>query len=144
MQKLLFHEIHQKSRLSVKEVNEALKEFDLYSTQWSILFCIKQFGSMTQKEIWQYLNVEAPTVTRTVARLEESGWVERREGVDKRERIVYLTERAEEAVPQITKRILEVEEKLVSSLTENEQAQLIELLKKIGNDAGQEKDVSHD
>ena len=144
MQKLLFHEIHQKSRLSVKEVNEALKEFDLYSTQWSILFCIKQFGCMTQKEIWQYLNVEAPTVTRTVARLEESGWVERREGVDKRERIVYLTERAEEAVPQITKRILEVEEKLVSSLTENEQAQLIELLKKIGNDAGQEKDVSHD
>jgi|SRR5690606_20521300 len=144
MQKLLFHEIHQKSRLSVKEVNEALKEFDLYSTQWSILFCIKQFGSMTQKEIWQYLNVEAPTVTRTVARLEESGWVERREGVDKRERIVYLTERAEEAVPQITKRILEVEEKLVSSLTENEQAQLIELLKKIGNEAGQEKDVSHD
>ncbi|GKW46352.1 MarR family winged helix-turn-helix transcriptional regulator [Planococcus sp. NCCP-2050] len=144
MQKLLFHEIHQKSRLSVKEVNEALKEFDLYSTQWSILFCIKQFGSMTQKEIWQYLNVEAPTVTRTVARLEESGWVERREGVDKRERIVYLTERAEEAVPQITKRILEVEEKLVSSLTENEQAQLIGLLKKIGNEAGQEKDVSHD
>lgn len=144
MQKLLFHEIHQKSRLSVKEVNEALKEFDLYSTQWSILFCIKQFGSMTQKEIWQYLNVEAPTVTRTVARLEESGWVERREGVDKRERIVYLTERAEEAVPQITKCILEVEEKLVSSLTENEQAQLIGLLKKIGNEAGQEKDVSHD
>lgn len=144
MQKLLFHEIHQKSRLSVKEVNEALKEFDLYSTQWSILFCIKQFGSMTQKEIWQYLNVEAPTVTRTVARLEESGWVERREGVDKRERIVYLTERAEEAVPQITKRILEVEEKLVSSLTENELAQLIGLLKKIGNEAGQEKDVSHD
>lgn len=144
MQKLLFHEIHQKSRLSVKEVNEALKEFDLYSTQWSILFCIKQFGSMTQKEIWQYLNVEAPTVTRTVARLEESGWVERREGVDKRERIVYLTERAEEAVPQITKRILEVEEKLVSSLTKNEQAQLIGLLKKIGNEAGQEKDVSHD
>ena len=37
---------------------------------------------MTQKEIWQYLNVEAPTVTRTIVRLEESGWINRREGTD--------------------------------------------------------------
>lgn len=144
MQKLLFHEIHQKSRLSVKEVNEALKEFNLYSTQWSILFCLKQFGSMTQKEIWQYLNVEAPTITRTVARLEESGWIERKEGSDKRERIVYLSKQAEKAVPEIEKRILEVEGRLVSQLTEEEQAQLVELLKRIGNTQGQEKDVSHD
>lgn len=144
MQKLLFHEIHQKARLSVKEVNEALQEFDLYSAQWSILFCIKQFGSMTQKEIWQYLNVEAPTVTRTVARLEESGWIERKEGADKRERIVFLSDRANETVPEIEKRIWEVEERLVSSLTEDEQAQLAELLRKIGNTEGQEKDVSND
>jgi MarR family transcriptional regulator for hemolysin len=132
MQKLLFHEIHQKSRLSVKEVNEALKEFHLYSSQWSILFCLKQFGSMTQKEIWQYLNVEAPTVTRTLIRLEESGWIVRKEGTDKRERIVQLSAEAEEAVPKIEKRIQEVEEKLVSSLSDDEQKLLIELLKKIG------------
>ena len=132
MQKLLFHEIHQKSRLSVKEVNEALKEFKLYSSQWSILFCLEQFGSMTQKEIWQYLNVEAPTVTRTLMRLEESGWVVRKEGVDKRERIVQLSEHATEVVPEIEKRIQEVEENLVSSLSEEEQKLLIELLRKIG------------
>ncbi|MDN7246713.1 MarR family winged helix-turn-helix transcriptional regulator [Planococcus shenhongbingii] len=131
MQNLLFHEIHQKSRLSVKEVNEALKEFDLYSSQWSILFCLKQFSSMTQKEIWQYLNVEAPTVTRTLTRLEESGWVIRKEGTDKRERIVQLSARAEKVVPKIEKRVLEVEENLVSSLSEDEQKLLIELLKKI-------------
>ena len=144
MQSLLFHEIHQKSRLSIKEVNEALKTFNLYSSQWSILFCLKKFGSMTQKEIWQYLNVEAPTITRTVARLEESGWIERKEGTDKRERIVYLSERAEKMVPKIEKRILEVEENLVSPLAEEEQAQLIALLKKIGSTDAVEKDGSND
>ncbi|MDN7228972.1 MarR family transcriptional regulator [Planococcus liqunii] len=133
MQKLLFHEIHQKSRLSVKEVNDALKEFHLYSSQWSILFCLEQFGEMTQKEIWQYLNVEAPTVTRTLMRLEHSGWVVRKEGQDKRERLVQLSEFAKKMVPQIEKRIQEVEESLLSSLSEAEQQQLIELLKKIGN-----------
>lgn len=132
MKSLLFHEIHQKSRLSIKEVNDALKEFELYSSQWSILFCLKQFGAMTQKEIWQYLNVEAPTVTRTIARLEESGWVFREEGHDKRARIVHLTPFAEQNSPEIEKRIQHVEEEMVSSLSEEEQDQLLSLLKKIG------------
>ncbi|MGO1060309.1 MarR family winged helix-turn-helix transcriptional regulator [Planococcus sp. FY231025] len=133
MQKMLFHEIHQKSRLSVKEVNEALKEFGLYSSQWSVLFTLKQFGPMTQKGIWQYLNVEAPTVARTVQRLEESGWVVRKEGEDKRERIVHLSEQAEEKVRDIEGRILKVEERLLAPLSDGEQQQLMNLLQKIGS-----------
>lgn len=132
MKNLLFHEIHQRSRLSIKEVNETLKEFSLYSSQWSILFCLKQFGSMTQTEIWQYMNVEAPTVTRTLTKLEQSGWIVRLQGKDKRERIAQLSEEAERIVPEIEKRILEVESELVSSLSEEEQEELIRLLKKIG------------
>lgn len=132
MKNLLFHEIHQKSRLSIKEVNDALKEFELYSSQWSILFCLKQFGSMTQKEIWQYLNVEAPTVTRTIARLEDSGWVLREEGHDKRAKIVHLSPFAEQHLPEIEKRIQHVEKEMVANLSNEEQDQLISLLKKIG------------
>ena len=143
MNKLLFHEIHQKSRLSIKEVNDALKEFGLYSSQWSILFCLKQFGSMTQKEIWKYLNVEAPTVTRTIVRLEESGWINRREGTDKREKIVQLSSSAEQKVPEIEKRIRRVEENLLSKLSDEEQNQLIHLLKKIGLESTEEKDVKN-
>lgn len=131
MKNLLFHELHQKSRLSIKEVNEALKGFGLYSSQWSILFCLKQLGAMTQKEIWQYLNVEAPTVTRTIVRLEESGWVFRQEGQDKRERIVYLTPCAEKRMPEIERTIQQVETALVASLSEADQQQLLTLLKKI-------------
>lgn len=132
MKNLLFHEIHQRSRLSIKEVNETLKEFNLYSSQWSILFCLKQFGEMTQTEIWQYMNVEAPTVTRTLTKLERSDWIVRLQGKDKRERIVQLSKEAEKIVPEIEKRILAVESELLSSLSEEEQEQLIQLLKKIG------------
>lgn len=141
MRNLLFHEIHQKSRLSIKEVNEALKEFDLYSSQWAILFCLNQFGSMTQKEIWQYLNVEAPTVTRTIVRLEKSGWIIRREGKDKRQRIVQLSLFAEQKMPDIENRIRQTEESLVSNLSEEEKNQLLALLKKIGITGSEEKDV---
>ncbi|TWT04284.1 MarR family transcriptional regulator [Planococcus sp. CPCC 101016] len=143
MKKLLFHEINQKSRLSIKEVNEAIKRFGLYSSQWSILFCLKQFGSMTQKEIWQYLNVEAPTVTRTIVRLEESGWIARREGEDKRERIVELSPFALLQVPEIEKQVRNVEENLVSGLSDEEQNQLLILLKKINVKSSKEKDGKH-
>ena len=131
MKNLIFHEIHQKSRLSIKEVNEALKEFNLYSAQWSILFCLNQFGSMTQTEIHQYLNVEAPTVTRTLVKLENRQLIIRNEGKDKRERIVKLTDTAMELIPRIEKRIEKLEQTMLKALTQDEQAQLSLLLKKI-------------
>lgn len=144
MENLLFHEIHQKSRLAVKEINEVLKGFQLYSAQWSILFCLKQFGPMTQTEIWQYLNVEAPTVTRTLAKLEDSGWADRREGPDKRQRIVHLTPKAEAIVADIEEEITVRENAMLSLLTAAEQEQLKELLRKIKSPSGKEKDASHE
>lgn len=144
MENLLFHEIHQKSRMAIKEVNEVLKDYGLYSAQWSILFCLKQFGPMTQTEIWQYLNVEAPTVTRTLAKLEESDWIERVEGADKRQRIVCLTPRAEAEAAEIEAQVAKVEAGLLSALTHDEQEQLKSLLKKIGTGAATEKDVNND
>lgn len=141
MENLLFHEIHQKSRLAIKEVNEVLKEYGLYNAQWSVLFCLKQFGPMTQTEIWQYLNVEAPTVTRTLSKLEESGWAERVEGTDKRQRIVCLTPKAEAKVAEIEDRVTRLETDMLSDLSPAHQKQLQDLLKKIKAGTRTEKDV---
>lgn len=133
MNKLLFHELHQKARLSIKEVNEALKEYDLFSAQWSILYSLNTFGALTQTEIWQYLNVEAPTVTRTLVKLEQRQLITRNEGRDKRERIVQLTDEAQNLIPKIEKRIAEVEQQLLSSLSAEDLDQLTKLLKQIGS-----------
>lgn len=134
MKNLVFHEMHQKARLSNKEVNEALKDYGLYTAQWSILFCLKRFGIMTQTEIWQYLNVEAPTVTRTLVKLEQRNFIIRREGKDKRERIVELTDEAKSLIPKIEGKIAEVEGRLLQSLSDNEVNELTRLLKKLGKD----------
>ena len=131
MTNTIFHEIHQKSRLSIKEVNEALKEFGLYSAQWSILFCLNRLGSMTQTEIWQYLNVEAPTVTRTLVKLEERQLITRKEGKDKRERIVQITDEAKVLIPRIETRVEELEQTMLQALSEQERTQLSILLNKI-------------
>ncbi|MBD1378968.1 MarR family transcriptional regulator [Metabacillus arenae] len=129
---ILFHELHQKVRLLNKELNERLKDFDLFSSQWTILYTLKNHGSMSQTEIWRYLNVEAPTVTRTLSRLEDTGWIMRDEGKDKREKIVRLTKKAEEQLSKIEKEISRFEEDMLKELSENDQKTLLLLLRKLG------------
>lgn len=94
-------------------------------------FLLHQNGKMTLTEIWKYLDVEAPTVTRTVTRLETLGWVERVQGADKREKMIDLTAKALELFPKIEESVLSFERKMTGNLTEEEQALLIQLLKKM-------------
>ncbi|MBN8210227.1 MarR family transcriptional regulator [Bacillus sp. NTK071] len=128
----IFHTLHQQVRYITKEMNEKLKDYNLYSSQWSILYCLDQFGPMKQTEIWQYLNVEAPTTTRTLVRMEKNNWIVRVEGKDKRERIVQLTDNAALLLPEIKQSIQQIEQSLLKDLDSDEIQQFHILLKKIG------------
>lgn len=125
------HELLQKSRLISKEVNEVLKEHNLFSAQWSVLYCIHQHKEMTLTEIWKYLNVEAPTITRTVNRLIKLGWLTTVEGKDRREKIVRLSESALSTFPTIESSVIEFEKSFLADITQEEQVLLRALLSKI-------------
>jgi len=127
----LFHALFQKSRYLTNCLNEVLKQHNLYSSQWTILYCLHNHGSMTLTQIWKYLNVEAPSITRAITRLETLGWVLRIDGEDKREKIVTLSPYAEEHLPVITKTILVFEEEMVGALSVEEQQQFMILLEKM-------------
>ncbi|MEX3746830.1 MULTISPECIES: MarR family winged helix-turn-helix transcriptional regulator [Lysinibacillus] len=127
----IFHALFQKSRYLTNSLNEVLKQHNLYSSQWAILYCLHKHGPMTLTQIWKYLNVEAPSITRAITRLESLGWVLRMDGEDKREKIVTLSLYAEEQLPTITETILAFEEEMVGTLTVEEQQQLIILLEKM-------------
>ena len=127
----LFHEIFQKTRFLNKELNLVLKEHHLFASQWSVLYCIHKHGDMSLTEIWKYLNVEAPTVTRTVNRLVELGWLVIGEGADRRERIVKLSTEASRDFPDIEEAVIRFENKFLKRLSTVEQLQLMELLSKM-------------
>ena len=127
----LFHTFFQQYRYLVNHLNDVLKEHGLYSSQWTILFVLKERGPMTLTAIWKYLNVEAPTVTRTVTRLETLGLVRREEGTDRREKIVHLTEQALALMPAVEQSVLEFERKMTVYLTDEDTTQLMELLQKM-------------
>jgi len=123
--------LFQKTRLLSNELNDTLKAHNLYSSQWTVLYCVHMHGSMTMKEMTKYLNVEAPTVTRTVSRLEELGWLTVQPGKDRREKIVRLCVKAEKKLPEIEKTIVQFEAEFLEQLTEDEQGQFMILLRKL-------------
>jgi MarR family transcriptional regulator, transcriptional regulator for hemolysin len=127
----LFHEVFQKTRFLSKELNLVLKEYDLFASQWSVLYCVHRHDEMILTNIWRYLNVEAPTVTRTVSRLEELGWLKTHEGNDRREKMVRLSEEAVVKFPVIEASIIQFENEFLGNLSSEEQAMLIALLKKL-------------
>jgi len=86
---------------------------------------------MTMKEMSKYLNVEAPTVTRTVSRLEELSWLTVQHGKDRREKIVRLSAKAEKKLPEIEKTIVQFEAGFLEQLTEDEQEKIMILLRKL-------------
>ncbi len=92
--KLYGHEVNQLARSFTKRLNEKISPLGLYSSQWGIIVYLYEKKQCTQIELSQYLSVEAPTITRTLARMEEMGWVTREYGIDKRERHINLTQKA--------------------------------------------------
>lgn len=86
------HKINQLGRLFTKKMNELLSAQGLHASQWSLILYLHDHKRCTQVELAQYMNVEAPTVTRTLARLESLGFIRREEGRDKREKWITLTD----------------------------------------------------
>lgn len=134
----LFHLLFQSTRIVSMGINKALKPFDLYASQWTVLYAIHNYGEMTMKEMSTVLHVEAPTITRTVRRLEELGWVCTFTGSDKRERIVSLSAKAQEQYPELQRVVDEFESGLLNDLTLLEQEHLVDLVMRL-KEAGEQR-----
>ncbi|MGG1676790.1 MarR family winged helix-turn-helix transcriptional regulator [Neobacillus sp. NRS-1170] len=125
----LFHTLHQLSRHLTNTLNEALKPLGLYGSQWSAIFVLKTKGSLTQKELCDYLFVEAPPMTRTIQRLVKQGYVRQVQGKDKREKIIQLTDLALSEYPNWEKAVFESNEVLLENFPLSSQEVLLSLQK---------------
>jgi len=123
----LFHTLHQLSRQLTNKLNEALKPLGLYSAQWAVIFVLKKRGSLTQKELCDYLFVEAPPMTRTIQRLVKQGYVKQVPGKDKREKHVQLTDEALKEYPRWENVVNEVNQGLLQHFPKASQEELLKL-----------------
>lgn len=91
------------------------------------MFVLKTKGSLTQKELCEYLFVEAPPMTRTIQRLVKQGYVKQVPGQDKREKYIQLTDEALQAYPQWEQAVNKMNESLLEHLPASSQEELFHL-----------------
>jgi len=121
----LIHTLHQLSRQLTNKLNEALKQHGLYNAQWAVIYVLKNKGSLTQKQLCEYLTVEAPPMTRTIQRLVKQDYVRQIQGQDKREKHIQLTEKALKEYPKWEMTVSDLNESLLHPLPEQTQDELL-------------------
>lgn len=114
------HMINQIARLSNKRLNEKISKWDIYSSQWGILLYLYDKKQCTQVELSKYLNVEAPTITRTLKRMETSNWIKRTVGHDKREKKIELTDKSYSMFEELNQASNEIEEIITNNISQND------------------------
>ncbi len=113
-----FHQFLQVSRIFTKKLNEQLSNINLYHSQWSVIYYLNMTETATLVEISNYFDVEKPTITRTVNRLEELGLIEQIPGKNKRERRIQLTDAGVQKYIEGQKIVDEFEYKIMNDIPE--------------------------
>jgi len=124
----------------VSKLNELLGQYDLSYSLWQVIFYLKTNGPSSLVDIANYYNIEKPSITRRVYRLEEKLIVRAISSKDKREKIIELTEKGEELYKVCRKRITELEHNVMKGITENEQKIAFETLPKMEENITNEKE----
>ncbi|QOS92608.1 MarR family transcriptional regulator [Brevibacillus sp. JNUCC-41] len=114
-------------------LNIQLNKHDLHRAQWSILHFLFNYGSATLVELANYQSVEKPTITRTITRLEELGYVEHVPSKDKREKRMRLTELGSKIYSEVRVTIDQYEQDILKGITEEEQLAAIRIMGEIRN-----------
>ncbi|MCM3089839.1 MarR family transcriptional regulator [Cytobacillus sp. AMY 15.2] len=126
-----FHQLVLLYRPFENRLNNELSKHQLYRAQWSIMYYLFNDGSITLVELSHYLGVEKPTVTRTIAKLEEMGYLEPVPTKDKREKRMQLTATGRWVYQEVRAAIDEFEKEILKGISEEEQLEGIRMMSEI-------------
>ncbi|WP_065431154.1 MarR family winged helix-turn-helix transcriptional regulator [Vibrio scophthalmi] len=109
-----------------------LKKHGLSVALWPTMMCLWEEEGVTQRDIAAKSKVENSTTTRTLDKLENLGLVERRaDPHSRRSYRIYLTEQGRSLKEQLLPIPVAVNQRMMSSLNDREQQQMIALLQKM-------------
>lgn len=105
----LFQRFFSLHRPLISKLNELLGEYDLSYSLWQVILYLKNNQPSSLVDIANYYNIEKPSITRRVQRLEERLIVKTISGKDRREKIIELTEIGEKLYDVCRERITQLE-----------------------------------
>lgn len=128
----LMHNIAAIYRCASAYRQEPLEALGLKAGHASYLVAICNTPGVTQDQLAKRIFINKSNVARQLVYLEDAGFVERRPSPDdKRAVLVYPTQKAIDAYPQIRQIFRDWESLVAEDLTPEEQAQMVQLLTKM-------------
>jgi DNA-binding MarR family transcriptional regulator len=79
------------TRVVTRIYDEALRPSGLEIMQFGLMASLDRLGEGTQRQLSVGFAMDSTTLTRTLGLLQRRGWIERKPGKDKRQRILRLT-----------------------------------------------------
>jgi MarR family transcriptional regulator for hemolysin len=105
-------------RLGRLAVDRRLKPLGLSEARWRTVFHLSRGpADMSQSELANRLNIEAPTLARLLDRLAADGWIERRAGKsDRRIKTIHLLPKASGVIREIDRTMNAMRNEIVAGL----------------------------
>jgi MarR family transcriptional regulator for hemolysin len=124
--------IHDSARLLRKRFEAKGSAYGLSAAQWRLLVRLVKDEGVAQARLAELLEIEPISVSRLLDRMEEGGWIERRQDAsDRRVRMVFPTDKSRDAFAAIKDVAGEVYELALAGLNEDEKQILVKGLKTI-------------
>lgn len=124
--------IHDAARLMRKRFEILGSSYGLSAAQWRLLVRVVKDEGVAQARLAELLEIEPISVSRLLDRMEESGWVERRQdAADRRVRMIFPTDKSRQAFGAIKGVAGEVFEQAMAGLDHQQRQGLVLGLKTI-------------
>lgn len=110
--------IHDVQRLLRKRFEARASETGLSAAQWRLLVRVAKEEGVAQARLAELLEIEPISVSRLIDRMQEGGWIERRQDTnDRRVRTIYPTPRAREVYADVKALAAEVYEESLKGVS---------------------------
>ncbi len=136
--------INEISLMATRIFNRRVKDVGLTRAQWQVLYLLYQHDGQTQTELAETLAMAKPPLGKVVDRLEEDGWVERRdEPKDRRAKRVFLTEKVTPLIGPLEKIVDEIADITTSGLSNTDREAFLKFLHVALRNLAAEADANH-
>jgi MarR family transcriptional regulator, organic hydroperoxide resistance regulator len=125
-------------------VDRTLQHSGLRLGQYQVLRHLWDDDGLTPREIADRLDVEMPTITRTVQRMVRDGLVQRRaHPADARSVRIYLTKRGSDLRPVLSEIVGEQTERALRGFSAQERSDFADLLERLAENCRDDEDGRH-
>jgi DNA-binding MarR family transcriptional regulator len=120
------------SRLSAKHFQRNARELELSLPQCKVLAHLSRNEGISQARLAELTETDPMTLVRTLDRMQQDGWIERRpDPADRRAHQLFLREAAKPVLQRIWKIADQARNEVLAELSSAEREQLIELLERV-------------